>query len=138
VQGRAIAQAVRRWLPTAAARVRVWAACGICGRQSGIEGGFLRALRFSLANHSTNFFIIIIIITRGWHNISCRSAEWTQLNSTPHYTNVKKNKRNTKLSLLERSSTDHAMSLNTTCAAWTPEVISSSEKRHLVMQTSFP
>jgi hypothetical protein len=31
--GRAIAQAVSRWLPTAAARVR---SCGICGRQSGI------------------------------------------------------------------------------------------------------
>jgi hypothetical protein len=41
----------------------------------------------SPANHSTNFSIIII--TRGWHNrhISGRSAEWTQLDSTPHYTN---------------------------------------------------
>jgi hypothetical protein len=28
--GRAVAQAVSRWLPTAAARVRVRAACGIC------------------------------------------------------------------------------------------------------------
>jgi hypothetical protein len=38
----------------------------------------------SLANHhSTNFSIIII--TRGWHNrpIGGRSAEWTQLDSTP-------------------------------------------------------
>jgi hypothetical protein len=38
----------------------------------------------SLANHhSTNFSIIII--TRGWHNgrISGRSAEGTQLDSTP-------------------------------------------------------
>jgi hypothetical protein len=35
----------------------------------------------------TNFSIIII--TRGWHNmpISVCSAEWTQLDSTPHYTN---------------------------------------------------
>jgi hypothetical protein len=48
--------------------------------------------RFSLdtplspANHSTNFFIIIN--TRGWHNtpIGGLSAEWTQLDSTPHYT----------------------------------------------------
>jgi hypothetical protein len=42
------------------------------------------------ANHSTNFSIIII--TRGWHNrpISGRSAEWTQLDFTPHYTNLKK------------------------------------------------
>jgi bacterioferritin-associated ferredoxin len=31
IQGRAVAQVVRRWLPTAAARVRVRAACGVCG-----------------------------------------------------------------------------------------------------------
>jgi hypothetical protein len=44
----------------------------------------------SPANHSTNFSIIII--TQGWHNrhISGRSAEWTQLDSTPHYTKKKK------------------------------------------------
>jgi hypothetical protein len=37
----------------------------------------------SPANHSTNFYIIII--TRGWHNrpIGDRSVEWTQLDSTP-------------------------------------------------------
>jgi hypothetical protein len=48
-QGRAIAQAVSRWLPTAAARVRarVWS-CRICGGQSGAEAGFLRVLRFPL------------------------------------------------------------------------------------------
>jgi hypothetical protein len=40
--------AVRRWLPTAATRVRVRAACGICGGQSGTEAGFLRVLRFPL------------------------------------------------------------------------------------------
>jgi hypothetical protein len=47
--GRAIAQAVSHWLPTAAARVRarVWP-CGICGGQSGAEAGFLRVLRFPL------------------------------------------------------------------------------------------
>jgi hypothetical protein len=45
--GRAIAQAVRRWLPTAAARVqtRVWS-CGICCGQSGAGTGFLWVLRF--------------------------------------------------------------------------------------------
>jgi hypothetical protein len=39
--GRAIAQAVSRWLPTAAARVRaqVWSS-GICGEQSGAGAGF--------------------------------------------------------------------------------------------------
>jgi hypothetical protein len=46
--GRAVAKAVRRWLPTAAARVRVQAACGVCGGQSGIGIGFLRVLRFPL------------------------------------------------------------------------------------------
>jgi hypothetical protein len=43
--GRAIAQAVSRWLPTAAARV--WSS-GICSGQSGAGAGFLRVLRFPL------------------------------------------------------------------------------------------
>jgi hypothetical protein len=49
LEGRAMAQAVSRWLPTAAARVRsrVWSS-GICGRQSGAGAGFLRVLRFPL------------------------------------------------------------------------------------------
>jgi hypothetical protein len=46
--GRAVAQAVGRWLPTAAARVRVRAACGVCGGQSGTAAGFLGVLRFPL------------------------------------------------------------------------------------------
>jgi hypothetical protein len=46
-KGRAVAQAVSRWLPTAA-RVRVRAACGVCGGQSGTGAGFLRLLRFPL------------------------------------------------------------------------------------------
>jgi hypothetical protein len=47
--GRAIAQAVSRWPPTAAARVRArdWS-IGICGGQSGARAGFLRVLRFPL------------------------------------------------------------------------------------------
>jgi hypothetical protein len=47
--GRAIAQVVSRWLPTAAARIRsrVWSS-GICGGQSGAGAGFLRVLRFPL------------------------------------------------------------------------------------------
>jgi hypothetical protein len=42
ILGRAVAQAVSRWFPTAAARVRarVWS-CGICGGQSGAGAGFL-------------------------------------------------------------------------------------------------
>jgi hypothetical protein len=47
-QGRAVAQAVSRWLPTAAARVRALAACGVCGGQSGTGADFLRVLRFPL------------------------------------------------------------------------------------------
>jgi hypothetical protein len=46
--GPAVAQAVRRWLPTAAARVRVRAGCGVCGGQSGTGAGFLRVFRFPL------------------------------------------------------------------------------------------
>jgi hypothetical protein len=43
--GRAIAQAVSRWLPTATSRVRarVWS-CGIGGGQSGAGAGFLQVL----------------------------------------------------------------------------------------------
>jgi hypothetical protein len=48
VKGRAVAQAVSRCLPTAAARVRVRAACGVCGSQSGTGAGFLRVLQFPL------------------------------------------------------------------------------------------
>jgi hypothetical protein len=42
----------------------------------------------SLANHHTTNFSIITI-TQGWHNklIGGRSAECTQLVSSPHYTN---------------------------------------------------
>jgi hypothetical protein len=47
--GRAIAQAVSRRLPTAAARVRFQVrSCVICGGQSGTGAGFLRVLRFPL------------------------------------------------------------------------------------------
>jgi hypothetical protein len=48
-EDRAISQAVSRWFPTGAARVRaqVWSS-GICGGQSGAGAGFLRVLRFPL------------------------------------------------------------------------------------------
>jgi hypothetical protein len=84
--GRAVAQAVSCWLPTAAARVRVWAGMwGLCWTKRH-WGRFSPSTSVSPANHSTNFSIIII--TRGWHNtpISGCGAEWT-LDSTPHYTN---------------------------------------------------
>jgi hypothetical protein len=50
-KGRAIAQAVSRWLPTAVARIRAWVwSCGICGGQSGAGAGagFMQVLRFPL------------------------------------------------------------------------------------------
>jgi hypothetical protein len=47
--GRAIAEAVSRWLPTAAARVQSQVlSSGICCGQSGAGAGFLRVLRFPL------------------------------------------------------------------------------------------
>jgi hypothetical protein len=46
---RAVAQAVSRLLPAAAAWVRAQVrSCGICGGQRGTGGGFLRVLRISL------------------------------------------------------------------------------------------
>jgi hypothetical protein len=68
-KGRAIAQAVSRWLPIAAARVRSEVrSCGICDGQSGTGAGFLRVLRFPLpilipptAPQSSS-------IIRGWYN----------------------------------------------------------------------
>jgi hypothetical protein len=43
----ALAEAVSRWFPTAAARVRarVWSS-GTCGEESGAGAGFFRILRF--------------------------------------------------------------------------------------------
>jgi hypothetical protein len=48
-KGRAIAQAVSRWLPITAVRVRARvSSSGICGEQSGAGAGFLRVFRFPL------------------------------------------------------------------------------------------
>jgi hypothetical protein len=58
--GRAIAQAVSRWLPTAATRVRARVSlCGICGGQSGAGANFLRVLRFPLPI----FFPLIVLLS---------------------------------------------------------------------------
>jgi hypothetical protein len=75
VKGRAVAQAVSRWLPTAAARVRVRAGMWGLWWTKRHWGSFSPSTSVSPANHFTNFSIIII--TRGWHNrpISGRNAE---------------------------------------------------------------
>jgi hypothetical protein len=70
--GRAIAQVVSRWLPTAAVRgSRPGRDVGFCGGQSGAEAGFLRVLRFPLPNSFHQllqkiifFFFFIIIINQ--------------------------------------------------------------------------
>jgi hypothetical protein len=65
--GRAIAQAVSRWLPTAAVRgSKPGRYMGFCGGQSGAGAGFLRVLRFPLPNsiHELLQKIIIIIINQ--------------------------------------------------------------------------
>jgi hypothetical protein len=83
--GRAIAQAVSRWLPTATARVK-WDLWWTKWRW----GMFSPSTQVSPANlHSTNF---IIIITRGRYNrpFSGRRAEWTQLGHQPPLCEIKK------------------------------------------------
>jgi hypothetical protein len=86
MEGRAIAQAVSHWLPTAAARVRsrVWSS-GICRGQSGAEAGFLRVLRFPLPIYIPPNSPTSQSPRAGYKwPISGRHAEWTQLDSTPH------------------------------------------------------
>jgi hypothetical protein len=78
--GRAIAEAVSRWLPTAVARVRarVWKV-GFVVEIMAPRGRFSPSTSISPANlHSTNFSILTI--TRDKYNrlIHGRSAAWTQ------------------------------------------------------------
>jgi hypothetical protein len=83
--GRAIAQAVSRWLPTVAARVRARVlSSGIFGGQSGAGAGFSPSTSVSPVNlHSTKY--PITIITRGRYSrpFSGRRAEWTQFGLQP-------------------------------------------------------
>jgi hypothetical protein len=80
VKCRAAAQAVRRWLPTAAALVRVRADVGFVVDKAAL-GQVFSGYFVSHANHSTNFSIIII--TWGWHNRSLVAAVPSGLNCPP-------------------------------------------------------
>jgi hypothetical protein len=86
--GRAIAQAVSRWLPNAAARVRarVWSSGIYCG-QSGTEAGFLRTSVSPANLYSIKFSILTL--TRGRYNRPevADIPSGPNLDSTPHYAN---------------------------------------------------
>jgi hypothetical protein len=91
--GRAIAQTVSRWLPTAAARVRSQvSSCGICGEQSGTGAGLLRVLLFPLPILIPPTAPYSASIIRGWYNRpnSGQRTKWTQ--SHPTQGNQKKKK----------------------------------------------
>jgi hypothetical protein len=85
--GRAVAEAVSRWVPTAEAPVLVRA--GMWGlwwtKRHWVR--FSPSTSVSPANHSTNFSIIII--TRGWQNRPLVAAVPSGSNCTrsPNYTN---------------------------------------------------
>jgi hypothetical protein len=82
------AQAVSHRFPTAPARVRARGEhVGFVVDKVALGQVFSECFGFPANHHSTKFSIIIM--TRGWHNrlICGRNAEWTQLDSTPRYSN---------------------------------------------------
>jgi hypothetical protein len=88
--GRAIAQAVSAWLPTAA-RVRAQVcSCGICGRQSGNGAGFLRVPQFPLPIFIPPVAPQSPSMIWGWYNRpkSGRSTKWTQSHPTNNKTKL--------------------------------------------------
>jgi hypothetical protein len=79
--GRAIAQAVSRQVPRAAARVRAQVTiCGICGGQSDTGAGFILVLRFPLPLLFPPIAAQSSSVIRGWYNRpnSGRRTKWTQ------------------------------------------------------------
>jgi hypothetical protein len=94
-KGRAIAQAISRCFPTAAARVRVpvWS-CGIYGGQSDTGAGFFENFGSPANLHSTHCSKITIIYHLGLvqqANSGC-STKWTQ--SHPNNNNNNNNNNN--------------------------------------------
>jgi hypothetical protein len=83
--GRAIAQAVSCWLPTATARTRARVrSCGICGEQSGTGAGFVQVLGFSLPIFiPSNAPQSPSSIIWGWYNRPVVAAVPSGLSLTP-------------------------------------------------------
>jgi hypothetical protein len=74
---------------TAAARVRVLAEhVGFVVDKAALGQVFSEYFGFPCQSSFHQF--LLIIITRGWHYrpVGGRSAEWTKLDSTPHYSNL--------------------------------------------------
>jgi hypothetical protein len=85
---RAVAQAVSRWLPNhGGPGSRPGRHVGFVVANAALGQVFSEYFGFPANHRSTN--CSTVIITRGWHNrpIGGRNVEWTQLDSTPHYTN---------------------------------------------------
>jgi hypothetical protein len=84
LKDRAIAKALSRWLLTATARGLVRAEhVGFVVDKVALRQLFSEYFGSPASHHSTN--LSIVIVAQGWHNrpIGDRSAEWTQLDSTP-------------------------------------------------------
>jgi hypothetical protein len=80
----AVARAVSRRFPDAAARVRARVrSCGICGGQSGIGEGFLRVLRFPLPICIPPIAPQSSFVTWGWKNRPTVAAVPSGLSLTP-------------------------------------------------------
>jgi hypothetical protein len=88
-EGRAIAQAVSRWLPTAAVRgSSPGLVSGICGRESGAGAGFLRVLRFPLPIFIPPNSPLSQSLGAGTIGHSVAGVP-SRPSSTPHYANKK-------------------------------------------------